>query len=85
MEHYTNVKTKIKEECLMAWKDMHPQMSTAEHNNIDNEPTFTFKKNIQNKSVIGCDRHLIFFFCLFVFFFLAAPRGLLDLSSTIRD
>ena len=26
MEHYTNVKTKIKEECLMAWKDMHPQM-----------------------------------------------------------
>ena len=76
MEHYTNVKTKIKEECLMAWKDMHPQMSTAEHNNIDNEPTFTFKKNIQNKSVIGCDRHLIFFFLFVCFFFFGCTTWL---------
>lgn len=31
MEHYANVKTKIREEYLMAWKDMHPQMSKAEY------------------------------------------------------
>ena len=50
MEHYTNVKTKIKEECLMAWKDMHPQMSKAEHIIIQTmNPLLLFKKKYKTK------------------------------------
>ena len=50
MEHYANVKTKIKEECLMAWKDMHPQMSTTEHIIIQTmNPLLLLKKTYKTK------------------------------------
>lgn len=50
MEHYANVKTKIREEYLMAWKDMHPQMSKAEYIIIQTmNPLLLFKKTYKAK------------------------------------